>query len=210
MNDRFRKLTLGALLLLVSAYSLAVPVSYQFVATAMSGPLNGASSAGYFTFDDSVIPAGGGIVAQTGLLSSLAFTWLGVDYTADTVNTGFASFASIPGVFSISFGSNCSAVQCNVGVSDTFFITAFGTGTGLLAYNRGGVFGGGKTSRLERCEVVNCGRVAVPSPGSGALFAFALVAFAIGLAPRGCDPPSLTRHSRDCGNDEIGHVDRKI
>lgn len=184
MNNRFEKLIAGTLLVLASTCSLAVPVSYEFVATATHGPLRGASAAGYFTFDDSVIPSGGGIVARAGLLSSLEFSWMGIDYTAETVNTGFASFSSIPGIFSISFGSHCTAAQCSVGVRDTFFITAFGTGAGLLAYNLGGVFGGGTTSRLDKCEAMNCGRVAVPSPGSGALFGIAMVALVVGYRPQ--------------------------
>jgi hypothetical protein len=145
--------------------------------------LNGASSAGYFTFDDAMIPVGGGIVTQADVLSSLEFSWMGTDYTASTANTGFVFFSPIPGIFSITFGSNCTAVHCTVGVSDTFFVTAFGSGSGLLAYNLGGVFGGGTLSRLDQCNAVNCGR-AVPLPASGTLFGLALFAVAAGSGTR--------------------------
>lgn len=57
-------------------------VTYDFTVTANSGPLSGDVANGSFTFNSSIIPAGGGLVAASGLLTDLSFTWDGVPYTA--------------------------------------------------------------------------------------------------------------------------------
>jgi hypothetical protein len=56
-------------------------VTYDFTVTATSGPLNGDVANGSFTFNSSSIPAGGGVVAASGLLTDLSFTWDNVPYT---------------------------------------------------------------------------------------------------------------------------------
>jgi hypothetical protein len=56
-------------------------VTYDFTVTATSGPLSGEVANGSFTFNSSIIPAGGGVVPASGLLTDLSFTWDKVPYT---------------------------------------------------------------------------------------------------------------------------------
>jgi hypothetical protein len=56
-------------------------VTYDFTVTAISGPLSGDVADGSFTFSSSSIPAGGGVVPASGLLTDLSFTWDGVPYS---------------------------------------------------------------------------------------------------------------------------------
>jgi hypothetical protein len=58
--------------------------TYDFTVTATSGPLRGDIANGSFTFDSSIIPAGGGRVAASGLLTDLSFTWDGLAYTTSS------------------------------------------------------------------------------------------------------------------------------
>ena len=55
-------------------------ITYDFTVTAISGPLSGDLANGSFTFSSSIIPAGGGVVPASGLLTDLSFTWDGVPY----------------------------------------------------------------------------------------------------------------------------------
>lgn len=59
-------------------------ITYDFTITATSGPLSGDIANGSFTFNRSIIPAGGGVVPATGLLMDLSFTWDGVPYSASS------------------------------------------------------------------------------------------------------------------------------
>jgi hypothetical protein len=59
-------------------------ITYDFAVTANSGPLSGAVASGSFTFNSGIIPAGGGLVPASGLLTDLSFTWDGVPYTASS------------------------------------------------------------------------------------------------------------------------------
>jgi hypothetical protein len=100
------------LALLAAPAANAAPITYSFSVTATSGPLNGQTSTGTFTFDSGIIPAGGGEVNQTGLLTDLDFTWNGIDYNQATANTGtlfFDSSGLLTGAF---FGTSCVAGGC--------------------------------------------------------------------------------------------------
>jgi MYXO-CTERM domain-containing protein len=84
----------------------AVPVTYDFFVTATSGPLVGATAPGAFTYDTSVIPAGGGEVDALNLFSALHFTWNGVTYDQTTANTGDLVFDAAGHLTHLSFGNN--------------------------------------------------------------------------------------------------------
>ena len=59
-------------------------ITYDFTVTATNGPLSGDVSNGSFTFNSSIIPTGGGVVAASGLSTDLSFTWDGIAYTASS------------------------------------------------------------------------------------------------------------------------------
>jgi hypothetical protein len=59
-------------------------ITYDFTVTATNGPLSGDVSNGRFTFNSSIIPTGGGVVAASGLSTDLSFTWDGIAYTASS------------------------------------------------------------------------------------------------------------------------------
>jgi hypothetical protein len=106
----------------------AVPVTYDFTVNGgPTGPLAGVTSSGSFTFDDSIIPSGGGMLQQANLLTDLAFTWNGIAYTESTANTGLLTFDSggtlVPMFF---FGNDCGAGVCGVsqGVNQWYFQVA--------------------------------------------------------------------------------------
>lgn len=104
----------------------AIPITYDFTVHATSGQLAGVTSSGFFTYDDSIVPPGGGDVLQVGLLTDLAFTWSGVAYDETTANTGGLTFDSSGTLTHWLFGTNCNAAACVLPaegwfVTDTFF-----------------------------------------------------------------------------------------
>jgi hypothetical protein len=86
----------------------ATPISLLFLVEATSGPLAGTRETGTFTFDDSIIPVGGGLVFGTDLLTDLDFTWGGITYDETTATTGFLRFDFVGSLISAHFGSDCS------------------------------------------------------------------------------------------------------
>jgi hypothetical protein len=65
----------------LSLLAKSTSVTYDFTVTATSGPLSGDVANGSFTFNSSIIPARGGVVPASGLLTDLSFTWDKVPYT---------------------------------------------------------------------------------------------------------------------------------
>lgn len=127
-------------LLLAPAIAQAAPITYDFSVTATTGPLAGATSSGTFTFDSSIIPAGGGTVNQTGLLTDLNFTWNGIVYDETTANTGGLTFAANGSLSSELFGNHCFAGGCliNSGTNDwamlgQVFFYASGGGSAVVS-----------------------------------------------------------------------------
>lgn len=120
----FRSLALGLVLGCAGTAAQAIPIAYDFTVTANDGPLAGTSSSGFFTFDDGVIPGGGGLVSATGLLTDLAFSWNGIAYTEATANTGWLTFDAAGILISFGFGNNCSAGTCTIlGGTNQWFAT---------------------------------------------------------------------------------------
>jgi len=87
----------------------AMPVSYDFEVTVTSGPLNGTTAPGIFTFNDAIIPVGGGLVRGDHLLTQLNFTWHDIAYDETTANTGALGFDAGGNLNFILFGNNYSA-----------------------------------------------------------------------------------------------------
>jgi hypothetical protein len=82
-----------ALTLTAAVNTDASPITFSFSVTATSGPLDGITENGTFTYDSSsIIP--GGANDNVGLLTDLNFTWNGITYNQTTANTGFLAFDS--------------------------------------------------------------------------------------------------------------------
>jgi hypothetical protein len=126
MHCRITSALIGgiALTLAVAFHASASPITYSFSATATSGPLDGVTENGTFTYDSSSIMPGG-INSNTGLLTGLNFTWNGITYNQTTANTGFLEFYSSGDLAEAMFGNNCTAIGCGV-IEDTndWFVTA--------------------------------------------------------------------------------------
>jgi hypothetical protein len=108
-------------LVLVTVALLAGPVatqasvvSYDFTVTGTSGPFNGVTSNGNFSFDRSIIPGGGGFVNAAGLLLSLTFSWSAIAYSSATANTGSLQFDAGGNLSSVFFGTNCGNGFCSI------------------------------------------------------------------------------------------------
>ena len=54
------------------------------------------------------------VIFQTGLLTSLDFTWDGVTYNAATANDAFMAVDNTGALSTIMFGDNCTSLGCNV------------------------------------------------------------------------------------------------
>ena len=85
----------------------AAPVTYDFEVVEENGPLAGTTAIGVFSFEDTIIPPGGGTVEQAGLFTDLDFTWDGVQYTEATANTGVLGFDASGTLVQAGFGTTC-------------------------------------------------------------------------------------------------------
>lgn len=124
---RIARAVLAAFFAALSCTAFADPISYTFQVTATDGPLAGTVANGTFSFDDSVIPPGGGTVNQTALLTDLDFAWNGIAYTEATANTGYLAFDALGGLNGFCFGTNVVAGVCTVfaGVEEWFVSSGF-------------------------------------------------------------------------------------
>jgi hypothetical protein len=116
-----------------SAVATATTVTYNFTVATTAGPLAGDTANGSFSFDSSVIPAGGGEVDSVGLLTSLTLTWDGITYTAANANTGFLSFNASGALTDACFGNNSIAGTCLVNKGTEQWLVDLGDS--LFAYS---------------------------------------------------------------------------
>ena len=158
-----------ALLFWVSAAN-ASQITYNFTATATSGPLSGTVEHGTFSYDSSsIIP--GGINAAAGLLTSLSFSWNGISYDQTTANTGDLRFDANGHLTQALFGTDCSAGgNCQlVDGQDSWF----GLTGGFFTYSvPDGLGGGGSFTAV----------LAVPAPEPTTLALLGLGCVLVGAA----------------------------
>lgn len=155
----------------------ADPITYGFRVAPSTGPLAGTTASGWFTFDSSIVPPGGGMVAATGLLTDLAFSFNGIDYDETTANTGSLAFDSSGALFLAFFGTDCGAGICVPSGPSGFLVIATPL-FGGFAYTVPGsseVFGG--DAFLQPPAMI-------PEPGTLALLALGLAAMAFGRRRR--------------------------
>ena len=157
-------------LVVESSAAQAATITYDFIVDGGdTGPLAGVTVSGFFSFDDSLVPAGGGDVNEAGLLSDLEFTWNGISYDETTANTGSLTFDATGALTSGVFGSDCEAGACSASINDpNSWLLSLGDEIG---YDVGGerLFFGPTTFSLR----------AVPEPGALTLLGLGLLGLAV-------------------------------
>jgi len=118
---------LGVGIALMAVSAQATPVTYDFMVTATGGPLTGVTASGTFTFDDTIIPVGGGEVDGDNLLTNLSFIWDSIAYNQTTANTGFLVFDAAANLSVFAFGNNHSSGSVAVlsGYEQWFVVESF-------------------------------------------------------------------------------------
>ncbi len=112
------KLIAAAVLVGLPLGAQATMVDYDFTVTATSGSLAGDVASGSLSFDDSLLAVPNTTYAQTGLLTSLSFTWDGATFNASSANTGLLSSGAAGELALVAFGDNCSAGSCTASSTD--------------------------------------------------------------------------------------------
>jgi hypothetical protein len=152
----------------VSTAAMASTITYDFTVTASTGPLAGDTANGSFSFNSSVIPAGGGEVDGLGLLTSLTFKWDGIAYNASNANTGFLDFNASGALIDACFGNNASPGVCQANQGTEQWLVSLGNS--LFAYSKP-VAGIPPTTWLG---TVSFSPASVPEPATLALLGSAL------------------------------------
>jgi hypothetical protein len=152
--------------------ALAVPITYDFTVNGgPDGPLAGVISSGFFSFDDSIIPAGGGNLSATTLFTDLEFTWNGIAYDETTAESGALGFDASGALSGWLFGSNCNPGTC-------FILPGFDRWAVLSTAAFGNVFAytladSDAVFTIPFAVTVTPRAVTVPEPSTLALFGLA-------------------------------------
>jgi PEP-CTERM motif len=171
MKKRF--LALIAVGVLGPLAAQAIPVTYDFTVNGgATGPLAGVTSSGFFTFDDSIVPAGGGTVAQVGLLDDFSFVWNGSAFDETLVNTGGLIFGGDGALTDALFGTNCVAAACIIDINE---FNSFGIRLGLGAF----LYAVDERILSGAVDSFSLRVASVPEPGTLALFGLGLAALAL-------------------------------
>ena len=169
----FRKFVRIALLAGFAAFiaaAAAQPITVGFSATAITGPAAGTTSAGTFTYDAGIVPAGGGVVAATGLFTDVMFTFNGTTFDETTANTGSLTFDPAGNVLFAFFGTNCTVGSCEPIPGTNSFLVAAAATFGQFVYTTPG------TQEVFQGTALLASRAALPEPATLALLLVGLAA----------------------------------
>jgi len=165
---RITLILLGVAIVLTVGSAHADTVIYDFEVTATHGELVGNHATGTFSFDDSIIPSGGGSLNQVNLLTDLNFTWHGIVYDQNTANTGWLTFDASESLIDVGFGNHCASGSCTIVAGYEQWIVS----KSIFYYSISGgssVWGG--TSRVQP-------GVAVPEPSLMVLLGISMMSVA--------------------------------
>ena len=163
---------LGCVLFALPTISAAIPITHNFTVRGIDGPLAGVESWGSFTYDNSIMPAGGsGVVGGSATNVDFVLNWGGSIYTENEIKSGGIIFVGgqLGGAL---FGSVCRTdFSCLLAPLPlgALFLDIQPILPGLFSYNLDGT---------QRVGVITMKRV--PEPSTLALGCLALLALAIG------------------------------
>jgi hypothetical protein len=90
----------------------ATLITRQFEFSSTAGPLVFGPNIGSLTYDDSIIPIGGGALNAINLLTDLDVSFAGYSFDETTANTGWLVFDSGGDLLEAHFGNNCGPGYC--------------------------------------------------------------------------------------------------
>lgn len=100
---------LAAALLSGPTVGQAAIVTYDFSVTATSGGLTGATGSGSFSFDDSIVPPGGGLASSVNVFETFQFAWHAVTYNKTSIGNRANLYFTVDGTLDhFVFGPSCT------------------------------------------------------------------------------------------------------
>ena len=164
---------MGCALLALPLAASAIPIKVEFSVRGTDGPLAGVQRWGWFTYSDSIIPAGGtGLVGGSAAIDDLFLQWAGATYTGSEIKSGGMQFIN-GGLAAATFGTVCrTELSCVVQPlpAGGLYFDVQSILNGLFTYNLNGV---------QRYGVTTIKRAAVPEPSTVMLFTLCLAGLGI-------------------------------